>query len=151
MMSSIKECLEKGYLKKERPDHALVEKEMKESEYDMGKARKALKEGDFKWAIIKCYYSMFHAAKAVLFSIGLREKRHFAVQIVLEDLVKRGKLEGIYLEYLSASMEAREDADYRYEYSRERAEDMMEYCVGFVSKMKGLVKAFKNSGQRGLI
>ena len=143
-MTDIKDCLEKGYLKEEKPDPALIEKELKESDHDLERAKKAVAEEDFKWAIIKCYYSMFHAAKALLFSLGLREKRHFAVQIVLEDLVKKGKLESIYLEYFSASMGAREDADYRYKYSREKAEDITGYSVRFASKIKELVKTFKN-------
>lgn len=146
-MTSLEECLEKGYLKREGIDPALVKKELRESEYDLERAKKALSEEDFKWTIIKCYYSMFHAAKAVLFSLGLREKRHFAVQVALEDLSKRGKLEGIYLDYFSATMEAREDADYRYEYSRERAEEIMGYASKFITKMKELAKAFKTQGK----
>ena len=139
-MTDLRECLKKGYLKKEKYDPLLVKKEFKEADYDLNKARKALEDKDFKWAIIKCYYSMFHAAKAILFSMGLREKRHFAVQVVLEDIIKNGRLESIYLEYLSASMEAREDADYRYTYSVEMAREMLEYSVKFISKMKNIVK-----------
>ena len=67
---------------------------------------------------------MFHASRAVLFSLGFREKRHFAVQVVLEDLNKKGKLESIYLEYFGAAMEAREGADYRYVYSENIAKDV---------------------------
>jgi len=43
--------------------------------------------------LIQSYYAMFHAAKAVLFSMGLREKKHFAVTMVLEMLSKEGKIE----------------------------------------------------------
>ncbi len=142
-MTGLKECLKKGYLKKEKYDPLLVKKEFREADYDLNKARKALEDKDVKWAIIKCYYSMFHAAKALLFSMGLRERRHFAVQAVLEDLIKNGKLESIYLEYLSASMEAREDADYRYKYSMEMAKEILEYSVKFISKMKSIVKKYK--------
>src|SRR3989338_126651 len=99
----IQECLREGFLRKVAADKKLVEKEMKEALYDFSKAEEALGSKDFKWAIVKSYYSMFHAARAVLFSLGYREKRHFAVQVVLEDLVKKGKLESIYLEYFSAT------------------------------------------------
>jgi len=134
----IKECLDKGFLKKIKPDPKLVEKEFKEANYDLEKAEHALKEDDFKWCIVKSYYSMFHAARAVLFSLGYRERRHFAVQIVLEDLIKKGKLESIYIEYFSAAMESREGADYRYEYSLEMAEDILENAKKFLSKMEQL-------------
>ncbi len=127
-------------MRKMYPDPKLVEKEMKEAEYDLGRANHALEEKDFKWCIVKSYYSMFHAAKAVLFSLGLKEKKHFAVQIVLEDLVKKGKLESIYLDYLSSAMEWREDADYRYSHSGETAMDIAENAGKFLSRMKGLLK-----------
>jgi len=137
---NIRECIEQGYLRRMEPDTKLVEKEMKEAEYDLERANHALEEKDFKWCIVKSYYSMFHAAKAVLFSLGLKEKKHFAVQIVLEDLVKKGKLESIYLDYLSSAMEWKEDADYRYTHSEETAADVAENAENFLSRMKALLK-----------
>ncbi len=136
----IKRCLDEGFLRKIQLDKKLVEKEMKEALYDFGRAKQAFESKDFKWAIVKSYYSMFHASRAVLFSLGYREKRHFAVQVVLEDLVKNGKLESLYLEYFSAAMEAREGADYRYEYSENTATSILEYAERFVEKAKNLIK-----------
>jgi len=130
--------LDKGYLKKIKPDPKLVKKEVDESRYDLSRAKNALGDNDYKWTIVKSYYSMFHAARAVLFSLGYRERRHFAVQIVLENLAKEGRLESIYVEYLSASMGAREDADYRYKYSKQTAEEIIEYAENFLRRMKQL-------------
>ncbi len=137
---NIEDCIRKGYLQKIKPDPELIKKEFEESAYDLEKAGKALEDEDFKWAIVKGYYSMFHSARAVLFSMGLRERRHFAVEIVLENLSKKGKIEVIYLDYFSASMEARENADYRYKYSKETAEEMIEYAEKFLEKMKRLAR-----------
>ncbi|MHA1794792.1 MAG: HEPN domain-containing protein, partial [Promethearchaeota archaeon] len=97
---------------------------------------------DFKWAIIKSYYAMFHAAKALLFSVGLKEKRHFAVQIALEELSKKGKLKAIHVVNFSAAMEAREDADYRYKYSKEMVEDIMENAKKFIKEIRSMVNDF---------
>ena len=134
------ECIQEGYLRKMEPDTKLVEKEMKEANYDLKRAKHALEEKDFKWCIVKSYYSMFHAAKAVLFSLGLRERKHFAVQVVLEDLAKKGKLESIYLDYFSSAIEWREGADYRYVHSEETAIDVVENAEKFLSKMTDLLK-----------
>lgn len=135
----IEECLKLGYLTKIKPDKKLIEKEIKEAEYDLGRAGVALKENDWKWSIVQSYYSMFHAARAVLFSLGYRERRHFAIQIVLESLVKQGKLENIYVEYFSTAMDYREGADYHYLYSEEIAKDMLENTQKFFDKMKNLL------------
>ncbi len=139
-MTDIQGCIEKGYLRKTEPDTKIIEKELTEADYDLKRAKHALEEKDFKWCIIKSYYSMFHAARAVLFTLGLKEKRHFAVQVVLEDLIKKGKLESIYLEYLSSAMEWREDADYRYTHSEEIAIDCAENADKFATKMKEILK-----------
>lgn len=136
----IKECLNKGFLRKIKSNPDLIKKEFKEAEYDLNKAEHALEENDFKWCIVKSYYSMFHAARAVLFKLGLKERRHFAIQIVLENLVKEGKLENIHLEYFSAALESREGADYRYEYSNEIAKYIIENAEKFLSRMKQLIK-----------
>ena len=80
----IERCIEKRFLLKIKPDKKLVDKELKEADYDFNKAEKAFNDRDYKWAIVKSYYSIFHSARAVLFKLGFREKRHFAVGIVLE-------------------------------------------------------------------
>lgn len=135
----IKECLREGYLKRIKPDKSLVEKELKESGKDLESARKARAEGNYKWSVVMAYYSMFHAARALLFSEGYREKRHFAVQVFLEDRVKRGLLESTYAHMFSSAMEARENADYRYSYSEAVTEDILEYAARFIQRMKKLL------------
>ena len=79
---NINECLEKGYLTKIEPDKELIKKEIEESEYDFEKAKKTFDDKDYKWSIIKSYYAMFHVARALLFKLGLKEKRHFAISVV---------------------------------------------------------------------
>jgi len=137
---NIEDCIIEGFIYRIKPDANLVKKEFNEAEYDLKKAKKTVEDDDFKWAIVKAYYCMFHSAKALLFSMGYREKRHFAIQVVLEELAKNGKLESIYLDYFSAAMEAREDADYKYSYSKETADDIIEYAEKFLGIMKKLAE-----------
>jgi uncharacterized protein (UPF0332 family) len=76
---NIEECLREGYLRRMKPDKVLAEKEFKEAEYDLEKAKKCLMEEDYKWAAVMAYYCMFHSGKAVLFSLGYKEKKHIGV------------------------------------------------------------------------
>ncbi len=135
----VKDCLEQGFLKRIEVDKKLIEKELKESAYDFESAKKALDEKDHKWCIIKSYYSMFHAAKSVLFRLGYMEKRHFALSVVLQDLNKKGKLESKYLNYFSAALSSREEADYHYNYSKEIAEHSITMAEEFSEIMKKLL------------
>jgi uncharacterized protein (UPF0332 family) len=137
---NIKTCLSKGYLIKIKPDKELANKELNESSYDLEKAEKAFQEEDYKWSIIKCYYSMFHAAKALLFQLGYIEKKHIAILIVFEELNKEGKLESKFVTNFKASLTAREDADYHYSYSKESAEYELEIAKEFVEEMLRLIK-----------
>lgn len=135
----VKECMEKGFLRRVEVDQELVRKELAAAKYDLGAARHDLKRGDAKWATVKSYYSIFHAARAVLYSLGYQEKAHFAISAVLRELEKQGKLEAKYTLDFEACMESREDADYRLEYSKERAEVNIGIADEFLSRMKKLV------------
>ncbi|MCD6476886.1 MAG: HEPN domain-containing protein [Candidatus Aenigmarchaeota archaeon] len=137
---NIEDCIKEGFLQKVEPKKDVIKKEFKEADYDLEKAVVALEEKDFKWSIIKSYYSMFHSARALLFSLGLKERRHFVIRIVLEDLYKKGKLEGKYVSDFNAALSGREDADYRYTYSEETAIYLIEAARNFLNKMKQMVK-----------
>lgn len=137
---NIKECIEKDLLRKIAPDKALSGKERAEAEYDLDKARKAFDDEDHKWAIVKCYYSMFHAAKSLLYKLGYQEKRHIAVIIVLEELNKQGKMESRYVNDFKAAMSSREDADYHYSYSKESASYDLKIAEEFLERIKKEVR-----------
>lgn len=137
------EALKQRFLLKVKPDKKLTDAEFDEAKYDLDKAEKAFEDKDNKWAIVKAYYSMFHAARAILFSIGLREKKHFAVGVVLGDLAKKGKLEQKYVDDFEAAMDTREDADYRRTYSKERANFALLIAEEFLNRMRELAKEIK--------
>lgn len=136
----IEDCIEQGFLKQIKPAKDLIEKELNEAGYDFEKAEAAFEEEDFKWCIVKAYYAIFHASRAVLFKLGLRENRHFAIGIVLEDLNKNGKLEIRYINDFNALNSSREDADYHYTYSRDIAEHSLEIAGEFIERMKNLLE-----------
>ena len=127
----IKTCIEKRFFVKAAPDQELSEKELNESVYDFESAKKAFKEEDYKLCIIKCYYSMFHAAKSLLYRFGYVEKKHVAVVVVLEELNKEGKIESRQIVNFKAAMSAREDADYHYVYDKDAAEHDLDMCGDF--------------------
>ena len=74
----------------------------------------ALKTAGFPYgAVSRSYYSVFHAARALLFSIGLEPKTHKAVlSLVGEHFVRTGTLAPVMGRLLSRMQRDREDADY---------------------------------------
>lgn len=132
------ELVEEGQIRKIKPSTELAEKEFKESEYDMEHAEKSFEEKDYKWAIIKAYFAVFHSARAILFLIGLREKTHFVVGRVLDKICDDGKLESRYVADFKAALSARQGADYHYDYSKERAIEIIELAKEFIDEMEKL-------------
>jgi uncharacterized protein (UPF0332 family) len=134
----IKDLVEIGMIKKIEPDKELVDKEFKEADYDIEKARIALEEKDYKWTIVKAYYSVFHAAKAILISRGYNEKAHIGIAEFLNILSKEGKLESRYVVDFKAAMSARQGADYQYDYSEEKAKAIISLAEEFIDRMEEL-------------
>lgn len=86
---------------------------------------------------------MFHSSRAVLFKLGLREKRHFVVAEILEELNKEGKLEIKFVNDFRAVMSSREAADYHYAYSKEIAGSSLEMAKEFADRIKILLNNLK--------
>jgi len=135
------ELVKANYIQKIQPAQDLAEKEFHEADYDLESAETALHEKDYKWAIVKSYYSVFHSAKGIMFLMGFREKTHFAVGEFLDILSKKGKLENRYVSDFKTCMGARQAADYNYDYSERTAKEIFEIADEFIERMKKLRKA----------
>jgi len=129
-----------GHLQRIKPSTELAEKEFSEADYDMGSARRALEEKDYKWATVKAYFAVFHSAKGILFLRGYREKAHFAVAEVLDNVCDDGKLENRYVADFKAALSARQGADYRYDYSERTATEIVKLAEEFLERMEKLRK-----------
>jgi len=140
--SALKKEIEKHDLLAETPsplEH--INHFLEQAGMDLDRAENSLEEKDYKWSIVQSYYSMFNAARAVLFKLGFRDKKHYVIISVLEELSKLGLLEMRYVDDFKASMRSREDANYRSTYSLETANFILEVAKEFLNRMKLLVKA----------
>jgi len=129
------ECIQKGFLKKIPIDKAKIKKELESAVYDLGRSQNSAESSDYKWATVQGYYSIFHSFRALLFSVGLQEKKHFAIGIVLEKLAMDKKIDPKLVGDFHAAMSAREDADYRDVYSRDTAEYIIEMAEDILKDM----------------
>jgi len=107
------ECVKKGKLKPFSRGDALAIKELETARSDLDSAEKTFSDGNYKWATIQIYYSMFHAARALIYSEGLRERSHYCLVIAIKELfVDKNLLASALLEALKEAKSLREDADY---------------------------------------
>ena len=89
MSSEFERMIEERRLTRIKADRDLILKEMREAEADLIEAKDSLERKKFKWAIIQGYYSMFHVARALVYSKGFREKSHYALLVALRNLLVR--------------------------------------------------------------
>ncbi|HWR73074.1 MAG TPA: HEPN domain-containing protein [Nitrospirota bacterium] len=140
MSRDFKNCIDKKKLYRSDAAKALAGKEFTSAGDDLAEAELSLSQRRFKWATIQAYYAMFHAARAMIYSRGYRERSHFCVVAAIEHLFGNEKLiERKWVRALMNAMSLREDADYSYVFSSEGADVSVGNAKGFLNEAKRIL------------
>ena len=135
-------CLEHGKIKKFTPGPRLAGKELKSARQDLDASSKSYGDKDFKWCIIQSYYSMFHSARALLYSAGYREKSHFCLMEAVKVLfVENGKLDLFLLESLAEAKNLREAADYYGDFSELNSRKLLKRAEAFLKAVEKIINS----------
>ncbi|MBI5966292.1 MAG: HEPN domain-containing protein, partial [Deltaproteobacteria bacterium] len=95
-------------------------------------SKESFERGNYKWATIQAYYSMFHTARGLIYAQKYREKSHYCLVIALERLyVERGLLDKVFVESLTIRKEMRESADYHSSFLRDGADNLIKAAEEF--------------------
>ncbi len=133
-------CLEKKKIIPFSKGKSLINKELRTASEDLADGKFGLIHEKYKLSTIQGYYSMFHSARALLYSRGYREKSHHCLYVVLMALfVEEKKLEVESVEAFRNAMILREDADYRTSFSKPGAEIVIEKAEEFFKKAKEIL------------
>ena len=117
-----KKALERKRILRFAQGRKLVRKEIRSAREDLAEAKDRYKNSKYKYATITAYYSMFHTARALLYSRNFREKSHYYLLVALKYLFgKREQLPGEIIEDFHSAMILREEADYYSRFSEEGA------------------------------
>lgn len=132
-MNEFERCIKERRLMKIKASKEMIEKELSSAGYDLERSRDSLHDKDFKWASVQAYYSMFHAAKALVLAKGFREKSHYCLIIALNELyVKTGKMDSEIADTIELCMHLRHDADYGSIFDKESAQTAISYAEEFL-------------------
>ena len=127
MRQEFRECLNRGKIIRFPQGKRLVDKELNSARSDLEDAKFGFGHSRFKWSTIQGYYSMYHSARALIYSGGYRERSHYCLLIALQELfVDRGMLDRDLAESFRNAMRLRETADYRSDFSEEGALHVIE-------------------------
>src|SRR5947207_15941007 len=94
-----------------RTSSRMVAKELKGSGSDLETAKASYEAGNHMWATVQAYYSIFHAARALLYNKGFREKSHRVLLKALAELYPTNAMSYV-LEIFEDAMNLIVDADY---------------------------------------
>jgi uncharacterized protein (UPF0332 family) len=83
---------------------------------------------------------MFHAARALIYSQGYREKSHYCLAIALRSLfVDEGKMDTKLVRDFLNAMNLREAADYEAEFSKSGAKAVIASAEKFIEKATAIL------------
>jgi uncharacterized protein (UPF0332 family) len=141
----LKDCYEKGLLRKRRPDPMKSERAMELAYKDLDRAHSLMEKGFNMESRLLSYTGMFQAARALLFRDGVFERSHACVVVYLrERYVKKHLLEMNFINWLDTLRAVRHESLYGLdvtEVTREEAEDAHRKALGFVDRIGEILKA----------
>jgi uncharacterized protein len=135
---ALRSLLDQKTIRRSQATREMVAKELEGARRDLEAAKKSLRADDQKWATIQAYYSIFHAARSLLYSKGFRERSHRGLLAALR-LLYPGKAVGSMFEDFSEAMQLREQADYGLVYSEDSARIAVEDAESFLEESSKLV------------
>ena len=140
-MNEFERCLKERRILKIDTSNEMIKKEIEGAKYDLSSAEESLHDGDYKWASVQSYYSMFHAAKALVLKKGYREKSHYCLLIALKELYVNSKeLDREFTDNFEIGMDIRHEADYALTFDEESAKITIGNAGKFLKKTLVLLK-----------
>jgi uncharacterized protein (UPF0332 family) len=116
----------------------MIGNEIEAADTDLDDARFSRQSKKLKWATIQAYYSMFHSARALLYSKGYREKSHFALSVAIEELFSK-ELSPSMINSFRNAMDLRQEADYGLKFSEAGAAETIENAEKLLARSKEIL------------
>jgi len=140
---NIEDCLEEGLLKKVPPNKDKAIKSLEKSKHLLELAESELNSGFYESAIVSAYMSVFHAARAILFRDGFKERSHYALYVYISEKYE-GKIEKWLINELNALRLQRHELMYDIEKSVEVLEEDANTALNIAKEFLRSIKKILN-------
>jgi len=143
LKNKVQECFEQGLLKKIKPNLKYSEQSIKQAEHFLDEADKLIENKINDMAFIALYNASFHAARALLFKDGVKERSHYCVNKYVEEKYQEKEFitarQSIILDSLR---EKRNSIQYSLEQFEieEHLEEIYNEVEGIIEKVKEIIK-----------
>ncbi|MDD5162643.1 MAG: HEPN domain-containing protein [Candidatus ainarchaeum sp.] len=138
-MIDFNECLAKGLLARIPASREKALQSIEKAKELLEEAKASLEEERINSTVIVAYLAIFHAARALLFKDGYREKSHECVIRYLEEKypeIKPGQIEALE-KYKSERTHTQYDVSYNP--SEEQAEKMIKFTEKFIQTIEEMI------------
>ena len=133
----IQDYFKEGLLRKVKVDRSEIKGSLDLAKRFLERAKGNMKIGYFDIAFTLAYNSMFHSARVLLFSLGVKERSHFAMINFLKAKFKGSKNIFQFLTILDSYRLSRHAIQYRGELCSELdAEEAIKDAEGFFNVVK---------------
>lgn len=140
MNQEFEQCLENKKIISFARGKNLVKKELLVAKSDLSDAKAGYENERYKWSTIQGYYAMFHAARALIYSQGYREKSHYCLAVALRALfADEGKMDAQLVRDFFSAMNLREAADYEADFSQSGAKAVITSAEKFIEKAAAIL------------
>jgi uncharacterized protein (UPF0332 family) len=96
-LTRLDECYERGLLRKVAASNDKAMQSLAQAREWVTEAGYDGDAGSLRSALMAAYMGYFHAARAVLFRDGIREKNHYCIGVYLESYREKGLLEDVWV------------------------------------------------------
>jgi uncharacterized protein (UPF0332 family) len=149
--------LKRKLIKKEKEKNFLSKSHLKKAEHNLDFVNFLIEKNKFSdWAIIGCYYSIYHAASAILAKAGYSSKKHLSTLCALieiyyikekelnkEDikLFSKSSLNKEKINYFVYAKQMREIANYSIseEFNKTKANELKSKTLDFLNKCREIL------------
>lgn len=141
-MSELDDCFNKGLIRRIAPSKDKAFRSLSKANRWLEEARKSLDFNLFNSCLVSSYSAMFHAARALLFKDGFREKSHYCLARYLEEkYVNTGKLDRAIVDLLDRFRTLRHEDLYELDFlaTKDDAEEAVRNAEIIVNEIRRLI------------
>lgn len=141
-MNNLANCLKRGQLREVEPSLPKSQRSIQEAYKWLDESQKNIDSCAYSSAQLSIYLIFFHAARAVLFRDGIREKSHYCIGIYLNTYCENGLLEENWIILLDRIRSSRHAGQYSFQSEPTENEVLSELKSGqnFVKRMEDLLR-----------
>jgi len=141
-LTTLEECFTEGKLQTVHPSEEKAQESLAAARENPAEAQEALKNGIMRAATNSTSVALFHAARAILFRDGIREKSHFCLIQYVNTYVTSGKLESKWVAFIGSMRSKRDVNQYGFEppASTDEIETSLQVTAQFIDRMDSLLK-----------